>query len=248
MVWLSRMKGKTPPGPRKERARLVIVDDSELVRKGFRRMLVSEPDLEMVGEATNGREGVALCRRLRPDLVLMDVRMPGMDGLEATREIKREQPETSILIVTSYENPDYLLAALKAGASGYILKDAPRSQLINAIRRVLDGDSPINQELAARLISSMSVGARRPTEEPYPPAPTECGEKSPLEELTPREHEVLQLLAQGKSNPQIAQHLGISRGTAKTHVQHIIHKLEASDRTQAVVRAIDLGLLSPESD
>lgn len=240
------MRGKTPPGLRKELARLVVIDDSELVREGFRRMLGGEPDLEVVGEATNGREGVALCRRLRPDLVLMDVRMPGMDGLEATREIKREQPETSILIVTTYESLDYLLAALKAGATGYILKDVPRSQLINAIRRVLDGDSPINQELAARLILYMSDGARTPTE-PSPPAPEERGEKSPLEELTPREHEVLQLLAQGKSNLQIAQHLGISRGTAKTHVQHIIHKLRASDRTQAVVRAIDLGLLSPES-
>ncbi len=207
-------------------------------------MLAGEPGLEVVGEATNGREGVALCRRLRPDLVLMDVRMPGMDGLEATREIKREQPETSILIVTSYENPDYLLAALKAGASGYILKDAPRSQLINAIRRALDGDSPINQELAARLICHMSDGARRPTE-PSPPAPEERGEKSSLEDLTPREHEVLQLLAEGKSNPQIAQHLGISRGTAKTHVQNIIRKLGASDRTQAVVRAIDLASNPP---
>jgi len=205
-------------------------------------MLGREPDLEVVGEASNGREAVELCRSLRPDLVLMDVRMPEMDGLEATRTIKAERPEVSVLVVSTHENPDYLFEALKAGAAGYVLKDAPKRRLVDGVRRVLNGESPLNQELAARLIQRL---AKEMAARPAQPAPTTHPPtaKPPTAELTPRELEVLEFLARGWTNPQVAQALYISRGTAKVHVERIIRKLGVSDRTQAVVRALELGLI-----
>ena len=237
----------TRPGPP---ARILIADDHILVRDGYRLMLEREEGLEVVGEASNGREAVELCRKLGPDLVLMDVRMPEMDGLEATRAIKGESPTTSVLVVTTYDNPDYLFEAVEAGAAGYVLKDAPKSQLLNAVRRTLGGESPLNQELALQLISRFTREARRLDESAAPPAAPRrrgaAGGAAP-EALTRRELEVLQLLARGKSNPQIAQELVISRLTAKTHVERIIRKLEVSDRTQAALRAIDLGLVTPET-
>jgi DNA-binding NarL/FixJ family response regulator len=238
-------RGGTRSGP----ARLLLADDHDLVRDGLHRMLGREPDLEVVGEASNGRETVELCRRLKPDLVLMDVRMPEMDGLEATRAIKEEQPFVSVLVVTTYENPDYLLGALKAGAAGYVMKDAPKRQLVNAVRRVLDGESPINQELAAQLIQRLADEAAQPAHKPSSSLTPEkrAGAKPAIEELTPRELEVLALLIEGKTNPQVAETLVISRATAKVHVEHIIRKLGVSDRTQAVVRAIELGLVEPET-
>jgi DNA-binding NarL/FixJ family response regulator len=240
------MEGEAALGERTEPARLLLADDHDLVRDGFHRMLGREPDLEVVGEASNGREAVELCRSLRPDLVLMDVRMPEMDGLEATRTIKAERPEVSVLVVSTHENPDYLFEALKAGAAGYVLKDAPKRRLVDAVRRVLNGESPLNQELAARLIERLAkeMAARpaqpAPTTHPptaKPPAAATAGE------LTPRELEVVGLLAWGWTNPQVAQALNISRGTAKVHVERIIRKLGVSDRTQAVVRALELGLI-----
>ena len=227
----------TPTGP----ARVLIADDHALVRDGYKLMLDREEDLEVVGEASNGREAVELCRKLRPDLVLMDVRMPEMDGLAATREIKSELPTTSVLVVTTYDNPDYLFEAIEAGAAGYVLKDAPKRQLLDAVRRTLSGESPLNQELAMQLISRYTRG---PGEPAAPTAvPKRQGADAPdLEALTPREIEILRLLTQGKSNPQIAQELVISRLTAKTHVERIIRKLGVSDRTQAALRAIELGL------
>jgi DNA-binding NarL/FixJ family response regulator len=230
-------------------ARLVIADDHELARAGLRSMLAGERGLEIIGEATTGREALSLCRRLQPDLVLMDVRMPEMDGLEATRTIKEEQPLVGVLVVTTYEDPDYLLGALKAGAAGYVLKDAPKRQLINAVRRVLYGESPLNQELAARLIQRLAGEAAQSAQKP--PSLTRekrAGATPPLQKLTPRELEVLALLTQGKTNPQVAETLVISRAPAKVHVERIIRKLGASDRTQAVVRAIELGLLEPETE
>ncbi len=242
------MEGETHtrPGPP---ARVLIADDHMLVRDGYRLMLDREEDLEVVGEAANGREAVELCRRLHPELVLMDVRMPEMDGLEATREIKVESPTTSVLVVTTYDNPDYLFEAVEAGAAGYVLKDAPKSELLDAVRRTLGGESPLNQELAMQLISRFTREASKPRESAPPHAgPQRRGAGAPaLEALTPRELEVLGLLAQGKSNPQIAQELVISRLTAKTHVERIIRKLEVSDRTQAALRAIELGLVTPEN-
>ena len=238
-------KVETESDMRSMPAKILIADDHELVRDGIKHMLGYEEDLEVVGEASNGREVVELCRRLKPDLVLMDVRMPEMDGLEATRAIKAEQPDVSVLVISTYSNPDYLLEAIEAGAAGYVLKDSPNRQLTNAMKRALDGESPVNQELALLLIqrlaskSSQSVGP--------PPAPGGgAAASTPLRrKLTSRELEVLELLAQGKSNQEIAEDLSISWATVKVHVQHIIAKLEVSDRTQVIVRAFKLGLIRP---
>jgi DNA-binding NarL/FixJ family response regulator len=228
---------------RTKSARVLIADDHYLVRDGLHRMLSRTPDLEVIGDASNGREAVELCRHLSPDLVLMDVRMPKMDGLEATRTIKAEQPNVRVLVVTTYENPDYLLEALKAGAAGYVLKDAPKEQLLNSVRRVLEGEFPLNQELAAELIQRL---AREAGESTQSPPVQDRRVAAPVEDLTPRELEVLGLLAQGKTNPAIAEDLVISRATVKVHVERIIRKLGVSDRTQAVVHAIKLGMVEPE--
>ncbi len=237
------MGSEMEPGTRTTPAQILIADDHELVRDGFRRMLGYEEDLEVVGEARDGREAVELCRRLAPDLVLMDVRMPKMDGLEATRAIKAEQPAVGVLVVTTYDNPDYLLEAIKAGAAGYVLKDASNRQLTNAIRRALDGGSPLNQELASQLIRRLAGEAPQPAQEP--PSTAEgrgAGAASLPNGLTLRELEVLGLVARGKTNQEIAEGLFISKATAKVHVRRVIAKLGVSDRTQAVVRALELGL------
>lgn len=222
------------PGPdgRTGPARLVLADDHDLVREGLYLVLSREPDLEVVGEASDGREAVEVCRKLKPDLVLMDVRMPEMDGLEATREIKREQPSVSVLVVTTHENPDYLLEALKAGAAGYVLKGATQREIITTVRQVLRGESALQPELAARLL-------RRLANE----GPTDVA--APAEQLTPREREVLRLVAQGRTNQEIGRELTLSVSTVKTHLEHIIAKLGVSDRTHAAVRAAQLGLLAP---
>ena len=208
-------------------------------------MLGYEKDLEVVGEASNGREVVELCRRLKPDLVLMDVRMREMNGLEAIRAIKAEQPEVSVLVISVYRNLDYLLEAIEAGAAGYILKDAPNRRLINAMQRALDGQSPLDQELALQLIRHLASKTAQPVERPPGPEGGDSASTPPPNTLTPRELEVLRLLVQGKTNQEIAEDLLISRATAKVHVQHIIAKLGVSDRTQAIVRAFKVGLMRP---
>jgi DNA-binding NarL/FixJ family response regulator len=218
--------------------RLAIVDDHDLAREGLKDMLFDEPDIEVVGEAVNGREALLLCSRVHPDLLLMDVRMPEMDGLAATQEIKQRYPSIGVLMVTMHENPDYLLEALKAGAAGYVLKDAPQDEIVSAVRRVREGESPLDPELAARLLRRLAaetVGRARTL--------NTVNRVGPLEALTPRELEVLGLMKLGRTNRQIAQDLVISLGTAKNHVEHIIAKLGVSDRTQAVVRALELGIL-----
>jgi DNA-binding NarL/FixJ family response regulator len=222
--------------------RLVLADDHHLLRRGFRSLLGGEPGLEVVGEASTGQEAIEICRRLKPDLILMDVRMPEMDGITATRQIKREQPGVSVLMVTMHENPDYLLEALDAGAAGYVLKDTPAARLINAVHRTLDGESPLNQELATRLLRQLAE-EKQHNQCQVPPQ-----HREPLEDaLTPREKEVLGLLTTGQTNQQIARTLTISKGTAKVHVERIIRKLGVSDRTQAAVRAIELGFTSPDT-
>jgi DNA-binding NarL/FixJ family response regulator len=241
------MSSETESGMQTVPARVLVADDHELVRDGFKRVLGYERDLAVVGEATNGREAVELCGDLKPDLVLMDVRMPQMDGLEATRQIKVDHPEISVLVITTYENPEYLLEAIKAGAAGYVLKDAPNQQLLSAMRRALEGESPINQELATQLIQRLAGEASQPAaaSSQAPPEAQSAASPAPpslLEELTPREEEVLGLIARGKTNQEIARSLSISRATAKVHVRRIIAKLGVSDRTQAVVRALELGL------
>jgi DNA-binding NarL/FixJ family response regulator len=218
------------------RGRIIIADDHELARLGLRTMLEPEPDLEVIGEAATGREAVALSSQLQPDLVLMDIRMPDLDGLMATRAIKEELPRTSILVVTLSEDPDYLLEALRVGAAGFVLKDASRREVVAAVRQVLNGESPLDPKLAAQLIRRLA-GQTSPKEEP-----ARHGDN-----LTQRELEVVRLVAEGKTNHDIAQALFVSVGTVKVHVERIIDKLGVSDRTQAAVRAVELGYLIPPS-
>lgn len=229
-----RAETNTTRGP--ERLRLIVVDDHDLARESLKYMLADAPGIEIVGEASNGREALTRCSFLRPDLVLMDVRMPEMDGLTATRELKRRHPKVSVLMLTMHDNPDYLLEALKAGASGYVLKDAPEGDVVDAINQVRNGESPLDPKLSARLLQRLAAGhgdrenARK-------------GVRQPSQPLTPREVEVLQLLKLGHTNRQVARELYVSVGTVKNHVEHIIQKLGVSDRTQAVVRSLELGLL-----
>jgi DNA-binding NarL/FixJ family response regulator len=216
--------------------RIVIADDHELARLGLRTMLMPEPDLEVVGEASTGREAIELTRELEPDLVLMDIRMPELDGLAATRSIKEELPKISILILTLSEDPDYLLEALRVGAAGYVLKDASRREVVTAVRQVLNGESPLDPRLAAQLIRRLA-SQTSPREQPARHG----------DELTQRELDVLRLVAEGKTNAEIGQSLFVSVGTVKVHVERIINKLGVSDRTQAAVRAVELGYLTPPS-
>jgi two-component system, NarL family, response regulator LiaR len=219
-------------------ARLVLADDHDLVREGIRAVLEGEPDLLVVGEAQNGRQALEVCLKERPDLVLMDVRMPEMDGLAATRAIKEQLPETSVVMVTMHESPDYLLEAIKAGAAGYILKDAAGERLVEAVRRTLEGEAPLSEGLAMQLLQRLASEDGR--SQSLPEAKKRRG--SLPKGITPREAEVLRLLAQGRTNPQIARTVLCSVSSVKIHVQNIISKLGVSDRTQAAVRAIELGL------
>jgi len=229
---MSRVESEPRPAKHAGVARLLIADDHDLARAGLRSMLDGERGLDVVGEAADGQQALALCRRLRPDLVLMDVRMPNLDGLAATSAIKRECSGISVIMVTMHENPDYLLEALKAGAAGYVLKGATQREIITTVRQVLRGESALQPELAARLL-------RRLANE----GPTDVA--APAEQLTPREREVLRLVAQGRTNQEIGRELTLSVSTVKTHLEHIIAKLGVSDRTHAAVRAAQLGLLAP---
>jgi DNA-binding NarL/FixJ family response regulator len=214
--------------------RVLLVDDERLVRAGFRMILNAEPGLEVVGEAADGREALAAVEELRPDVVLMDIRMPIVDGLEATRQIvSRGEPRSRIVVLTTFDLDDYVYEALRAGASGFLLKDAPEDQLVAAIRVAADGGAMFSPSVTRRLIEEFS---RRTSRREEPPA---------LSELTPREREVLRLLARGRSNQEIAADLVVSEHTAKTHVAHILSKLGLRDRVQAVVLAYEGGLVQP---
>ena len=225
-------------------SRLLIADDHSLVREGLRAMLEKESGLKVIGEAKNGREAVEMCGGLHPDIVLMDVRMPEMDGLTATKEIKARHPTICVLIVTTHENADYLLEAINVGAAGYVLKDSTRQQLISAVHCVLDGETPLNQDLVTELLRRLiDLQENQPS---HSNQPRERSQRLP-NSLTPREMEILSLLARGLTNRKIAETLVISAGTAKNHVQHIIAKLNVSDRTQAAVLAVEAGLLTQKN-
>ena len=215
-------------------ARLVIADDHELARAGLRAMLTGQRGLELVGEAANGREALELCRCLQPDLALIDVRMPELDGLATCRAIKQECQGTSVILITIHENPEYLFEALKAGAAGYVLKDISQHELLTSVQSVLRGESMLNKEMVIRLLQHLA-------------SETAYQEELPAGQLSPREREVLQLLTQGQTNREIARNLTVSVSTVKIHVEHILAKLGVSDRTQAAVHAIELGLLHTTS-
>ena len=228
---------------RSDTARLVIADDHDLVRAGLRSLFAGERGLEIVGEAADGQQAVELCRQLQPDLILIDVRMPGLDGLAATRAIKDTQPEISVIIVTMHENTDYLVEAVRAGAAGYVLKGAGKRDFVTAVREVLRGELILPPELAPQLFRRVAAENAHvaATTLSASPSPT----SSSLDQLTPREREVLQLVARGQTNQEIGRDLTVSVSTVKTHVEHIIAKLGVSDRTQAAVLAAELGLLTP---
>ena len=224
--------------------RLLLVDDHDFMRTGLRFVLEAKTDFVVAGEASDGEEAVAMCRGLRPDVVLMDITMPKMGGIEATRLIKAEMPHTAVLVLTSHVAEDLLMEAVRAGAAGYVLKSSSYQEVVGAVEAVLSGETPIDQGLAMRLlrrISESSNGHGGPRA--GPPNPGGAADKPVASPLTPRETEVLYLLAAGRTNRQMASELHLSLSTVKRHVEHIIEKLEVSDRTQAAVRAIDLGLL-----
>jgi DNA-binding NarL/FixJ family response regulator len=215
--------------------RVVIADDQQLIRTGFRMILAAEPDIEIVGEAATGAEAVSLNRDLRPDVVLMDIRMPDVDGIEATRRIlaQNHEPKTSVLILTTFDLDEYVYDALRAGASGFLLKDVPAPQLAAAIRTVGEGDALLAPSITRRLIEQFAA--------PRTPSDTPPG----LSELTPRELEVFRLVATGMSNGEIAAQLIVGETTVKTHVTRVLMKLGVRDRVQAVVLAYEAGIVNP---
>jgi two-component system, NarL family, response regulator LiaR len=233
-------------------SRIVIADDHPLFRSASRATLESHSDFEVVGEAANGREALELCRRLRPELVLMDLRMPQMDGIAATHAIKREFPETLVLVLTAVDESAGLSDSLEAGAVGYVLKDAPAARITDAVRRVLAGESPLDEKVAMGLLMSlMNRGTQEEEDRKGESAHSSTSERPlgkrggsrPTESLTPREVEILRLVVQGQTNQQVARTLLISVSTVKRHLRHISTKLGVCDRVQAAVRAVELGLL-----
>jgi DNA-binding NarL/FixJ family response regulator len=213
--------------------RVLIADDQALVRAGFRKLLESRADIEVVGEAADGQDAVEQARRLRPTLVLMDIRMPRLDGIEATRRLTAEASGVRVLILTTFGLDDYVYEALRAGASGFMLKDAPPEELLAAIEVIARGDALIAPAVTRSVIEEFV--RRSPAPPPQPPS---------LEELTQREREVLELLARGLSNAEIAERLVVSPGTVKTHVAHVLSKLGLRDRVQAVILAYESGLVT----
>ena len=217
---------------------VLLADDQELMRMGFRMVVDSQPDLSVVGEAVNGREAIDAAARLEPDVLLMDVRMPEMDGVEATRRIVDSGGGTRVIILTTFDLDEYVYAALRAGASGFLLKDAQPADLLSAIRAVAAGDAVVAPRVTRRLLSTYSHR--------LPAAGTpDDSTQARLEQLTAREDEVLRLVALGLSNGEIAERLVVSEATVKTHVGRVLAKLSLRDRVQIVVFAYESGLVTP---
>jgi DNA-binding NarL/FixJ family response regulator len=214
--------------------RVLIVDDDHLVRAGLAELLSSDPAIEVAGQASSGREAVERVRQLRPDVVLMDVRMPDLDGIAATAELLRVAPKAKVLILTTFEDDDYIFRSLRAGASGFLLKRTRPDELIAAVHTVAVGDALLSPSVTRRVIDRM---ARQPLPDPAGAAN--------LEELTPREREVLDLVARGYSNREIADLLVVGETTVRTHVKRIFMKLDFRDRVQAVIFAYEAGLIEP---
>jgi DNA-binding NarL/FixJ family response regulator len=212
-----------------EPIRILIADDHPIFRDGMRGLLESVPDTEVVGEAAAGEETIAAARELQPDVILMDIKMPGVNGIEATREVLRTSPHIGVLIVTMYEDDDFVFSAMRAGARGYVLKGANQADMLRAIRAVANGEVIFGPGIAQRVISFLST--------PPPAVPPRV-----FPELTERETEVLSFLAQGRTNEQIAEQLSLSLKTVRNHVSNIFSKLQVADRAQAVIRAREAGL------
>ncbi len=215
---------------------VLLVDDDDLMRAGLRSVLSSDETIEVVGEAGDGRAAIEQAHELRPDVVLMDVRMPNLDGISATREVLAARPEAKVIILTTFEEDDYIFGALNAGASGFLLKRTSPEELIRALHTVASGDSLLSPSVTRRVIERMA-------KEPAPD--TSSSER--LDELTPREREVLELVARGLSNTEIATALVIEESTVKTHVKRILMKLRLRDRVQAVIFAYENGVTRPGS-
>jgi DNA-binding NarL/FixJ family response regulator len=217
--------------------RVLVADDQALVRVGLRKILESEPGTEVVGEAQDGEDAIEAARRLRPDVVLMDIRMPVLDGIEATRRIVSAQPAIRVLVLTTFGLDGYVYDALRAGASGFMLKDAPPEEIVAAVRIVASGEALLAPAVTRAVIEEFARQGPSSTPEP-PPA---------IDDLTPREREVLDLLIRGLSNPEICARLVVSEATTKTHVARILQKLGVRDRVQAVIYAYERGLVTPGS-
>ncbi len=217
--------------------RLLLVDDQQLMRMGFRMVIDSQEDMRVVGDAQTGREGVLAADRLRPDVILMDVRMPELDGVQATREIVKNGSTAKIIMLTTFDLDEYVYAALKAGASGFLLKDAQPSELLSAIRAVAAGDAVMAPSVTRRLLDTHALRSPAAID-------TQLGKRTSLRELTSHELEVLMLVARGLSNAEIAERLVISEATTKTHVGRILAKLALRDRVQIVVFAYETGLIT----
>jgi DNA-binding NarL/FixJ family response regulator len=214
--------------------RILIVDDQALVRAGFRMILDAQPDLEVVGEAADGSTAIDAVRTLRPDVVLMDIRMPGVDGIEATRRLTEAGVPSKIVILTTYDLDEYVFDALAAGASGFLLKHVPPEELVRGVRVAASGEALLAPSITKRLIEEFAKHR----------APVRAG-GADLNTLTDREQEVMRLLGRGLSNPEIARELKVGEATVKTHVAHVLDKLELRDRVQAVIFAYEIGLIKP---